>query len=334
MGFRNENIINEQSKPGKRILLSIILIIISIAVIVWGTKETDKALENVKDLNYIIENEDKKDDLDTYLEIKRAPYLFAYYDDRDDAYYFVTDGKYLYIAYMSEEEYNNIYDEDKVSEFYRISGVSKIPPKDVKEIAIDSYNKMYELSEEEKLTLADFNNYFGDVYIDTTQSVSSAGMWQYLIGIVLLVGAFITFIYNIIKKVAFNKSIKKFNRNDILKIDEELRDKESFYYQSLKLYLTKSYIVNFNYKVEAIKYEDVLWMYSFIQRTNGVKTNQSIIVKDKNGKTHNIANINVITKAKQEQYEEIFNLISSKNKEMLVGYTKDNIQKYKNMIKR
>ena len=36
---------------------------------------------------------------------------FAGYDDTTDAYYLISDGKYLYIIYMSEEEYKKVYNE-------------------------------------------------------------------------------------------------------------------------------------------------------------------------------------------------------------------------------
>lgn len=74
-----------------------------------------------------------------------------------------------------------------------------------------------------------------------------------------------------------------------------MNSEEAFYYTKLKLYLTKDYIVNINGAFKAIKYSDILWMYFFEQRVNGMKTNQAIKVFTNDGKTSIVALINITT---------------------------------------
>ena len=49
----------------------------------------------------------------------------------------------------------------------------------------------------------------------------------------------------------------------------------------------------------------------------------------KDGKKHTIATINLITKAKKEIFDEIWKTISSKNPEIKMGFTQENIKEMK-----
>ena len=91
-----------------------------------------------------------------------------------------------------------------------------------------------------------------------------------------------------------------------------------------------SYINNFY----AVKYEDVLWIYEHIQRVNGFRAYTAILVMDKNFKLHTIVQTSLNTKAKKESFNEIIETISNKNENILMGYTKENRDKIKNMKKK
>lgn len=301
-----------------------------------GNLDEENAKKDTKSLKEIIENTKITDKVDnhTYLDVKGNPLKFAIYDDTTDAYYFVTDGEYIYIAYMTLEQYNNLYSEDKTEEvkINKIEGVTSLVPKDVKELAIDTYNEMFELAEEEALTLADYESYFGSVAIDMTNEYAKGGI-MYGIGFLFLLFGFILLIINLIRKCIYKKNVKKIDSNMMLKLNDEMNNSESFYYESSKLYLTPNYIVNFGMNFSVIDYKDIIWMYVHTQRTNGVKTNQSIMIQDKYGKVHNIASLSLVTKAKKEEYDEIFNTIAGKNDKIMVGYTKENMKKAKEIVK-
>lgn len=61
---------------------------------------------------------------------------------------------------------------------------------------------------------------------------------------------------------------------EIENLDREMNAKDAFYYEKAKLYLTEHYIINFSIKFKIVKYDSILWMYQFEQRTNGIKTSQ------------------------------------------------------------
>ena len=112
----------------------------------------------------------------------------------------------------------------------------------------------------------------------------------------------------------------------IEKLDNEMNDADAFYYEKTHLYLTKNYIINFQGRFKVIEYRDVILMYAMNYRTS-----QSINIMDVKGKVTSIATINIVTKEKKEIYDEIWNTIASKNKNILLGYTKENAETAKTM---
>lgn len=198
-------IIKEKNKKLSQILLSCGLLILGFLFLAWGTYIIENDANNVLDLASIISSSSdtsSKEDKYAYIDLVVVPYKFAVYEDITDSFYLVHDEKYLYIAFMSEEEYQRL---EQANKPIRINGITKVTPEDVKEIAIDAYNELYELSEEEKITLADFNNYFGDVYLDMTKSATSSATVQDAIGLLCMIVGIIWFIIALINYNKFNK---------------------------------------------------------------------------------------------------------------------------------
>lgn len=196
-------IIKEKNKKLSQILLSCGLLILGFLFLAWGTYILENDANNVLDLASIISSDtSSKENKYAYIDLVVVPYKFAVYEDITDSFYLVHDEKYLYIAFMSEEEYQRL---EQVNKPIRINGITKVTPEDVKEIAIDAYNELYELSEEEKITLADFNNYFGDVYLDMTKSTTSSATVQDAIGLLCMLLGIIWFIIALINYIKFNK---------------------------------------------------------------------------------------------------------------------------------
>ena len=327
----NENVLKEQKGITKKIIIWLFIIFVSIGLFVLGDYLNEKENSKAQNLETIITSKDEnKESLHTYIEVKKNPYKFAVSNDTTDAYYLLTDGNYLYVAYMSIDDYNKVNDENDYDGKIKIEGITGIPSSDVKNLAIETYNELFET----QLTTADYESYFGDVYIDMTKEYSSSSDVINVIGFITLIVGIICLIVNIAKKISYNKNIKKFSRVEIKHINEELNNPNSFYYNYAKVYLTDNYIVSISLPFCVIKYADILWMYKHVQRTNGIKTNESIILKDMFNKSYSIASMSLSTKAKTEQFEEIMNTISQKNPNILVGYTKENINEYKTKIKR
>lgn len=333
MKFTNVNVLKEEKRMKKNLIIGVVLGILAIVFFVIGDKVEENNTKNAKDLHsIIISNDENKDNVLSYIDAKRIPLRFAGYDDTTDAYYLINDGKYLYIAYMSEEDYKNVYDEDNMDDVIRITGVTKLTTKDVKSLAVDAYNDLY-TDEEDQISIADFDDYFGTVYLDMTKDATDTAGFEYLLGIILLVSGIVVFIVGILRIVTYKNKLKKLDEYDISKVDKEMNNPESFYYAASRLYLTPNYIVNFGFNLDIIKYDELIWMYPTERRVNGIKTSKAIVLQDKYGKYHTIASIDVVTKAKKEEYDEIWNTISSKNDKLLLGYNKENINKSKEITK-
>ena len=327
----NENVLKEQKGITKKIFIWIFIIFASFGLFILGDYLNEKDKNKSENLETIIMSKDEnKESLHTFVEVKKNPYKFAVSNDTTDAYYILTDGNYLYVAYMSESDYNKVNDENDYDGTIKIEGITGIPSSDVKKLAIDTYNELFEA----ELTTADYDIYFGDVYIDMTKEYSSSTNILIVIGFIALLVGIICWIINIAKKISYSKNIKKLSRVELKHINDELNDPKSFYYNYAKVYLTENYIVSISLPFCVIKYADILWMYKHVQRTNGIKTNEAIILKDMFNKSYSVASMSLSTKAKTEQFEEIMNTISQKNPNILVGYTKENINEYKTKMKR
>jgi len=333
--INNLNVKKEHNALIRNFIIGIILIIISVVMFVFLNQIILQEDEDIKDLDSIIVSEGgstSKEDQKSYIDVKAAPYRFAVYDDTTDAYYILSDGTYLYIAYMSQSDYMKLSESETYEVPIRVTGYTKLSTKEIRELAIDAYNYSME-NEEDMLTIADFESYFGEVYLDMTKSGSSNASALMVISYIISLTGLIVSLISIIRLCKFNRSIKKMDDDKIEELDKEMEDPNAFYYEKAHLYLTKNYIVNFGGKFNIIEYKDILWIYPFIQRINGIKASQSLMVLTNDAKTHRIAEIDIITKKKKEVYEEIWNTIINRNPNMLTGYTKENIAIMNDKIK-
>lgn len=320
--FTNINIKNQYKKTIIYFVISIILIILSIVFYAWKCSIIKTSRVQEKSLNDIIINEKtEKDYKSAYINNVSNPVKFAIDKENNNAYYIVNDGKYLYVIYMNEAKYQSII--QNKSEV-KIEGITKYPTKDVKELAIEKFND--DKDENDKISLVDYDNYFGDVYLDMEESESSIAIFQIFLIVITIIPGIIIFIINLVKIINFNKIKSKYS---IKELDNEMNDKNSFYYDKANLYLTPNYIINFSGKLFIIKYTDIDWIYPNITKTNGIKTAKSIILITKENKTYIISNLSNITRKSKEIYDEIWDTIVSKNSDMLVGYTEENIKAYK-----
>ncbi len=325
--FTNINIKNQYKKTIIYFVISIILIVLSIVFYAWKCSIIKTSRVQEKSLNdIIIKEENEKDYKSAYINNVSNPVKFAIDKENNNAYYIVNDGKYLYVIYMNEEKYQSII--QNKSEV-KIEGITKYPTKDVKELAIEKFND--DKDENDKISLVDYDNYFGDVYLDMEESESSVAIFQIFLVVITIIPGIIIFIINLAKIINFNKIKNKYN---IKELDNEMNDKNSFYYNKANLYLTPNYIINFSGKLFIIKYTDIDWIYPNITKTNGIKTAKSIILITKENKTYTISNLCNLTRKSKEIYDEIWDTIVSKNSDMLVGYTEENIKVHKDKKRR
>lgn len=325
--FTNKNMKKEIRNMRKKLIVFILVIVIAFGFKIWEDSTIEEVNNNITDLNSIIISSEDKTDKKAYINLNMIPYQFAVSDDTENSFFIVADDQYLYIAYMSPSDFERLNNEDIVNNPVRIEGITETTTEQIKQLAINTYNEG--LEEDEQISIDEFNNYFGSVYLNMTiEGNSNANILLGLFILFLLFGVIGT-ISSLIQLISFKKKTSKMDYDLIEELDNEMNDEKSFYYEKIHLYLTDKHIINFDGKFIVIDYKDIVWMYPFEQRTNGIKTSQAIKVMTEDGKTYTIATIDVVSKAKKEIYNEIWNTIISKNNKMLLGYTKENIQEMK-----
>ena len=136
------------------------------------------------------------------MEVATKPYKFARYKNTNDSYYIVSDNKYLYILYMNEEQANTLSIDTIEQNPLRVEGITQNIPNDVKKLAIDAYNDIMK-DGQSKLTLDDFDSYFGNIYLDLVSSEFDYAPLQNFIYWVLLVSGTLYLIISIISIITF-----------------------------------------------------------------------------------------------------------------------------------
>lgn len=308
----------KKSKQGVLISLLVMICAIAICVLSFGMKDYKKTTS----FHEFIANGENAEDKFVHIEVSEKPYVFAYYpDDSTGQFYFLWDEEYMYIAFLSEEEYNKLNVDDIKENHITVKGFTKTIPSDIKKLAIEAYNENVE--EDYQISSSDFANYFGLVYLDETEPDFVSTICLVIGGIVSMVG-FCMFIGNGINSLRLKSRLKKINDEDWEILNRELDSDSAFYYKSAKLSLTEHYIVDFAHGLKIIKYDDLLWMYKYEYRYNGVNTQLSIILYTSDKKRHVIASLPGYTKKSKEINKEIMETLMEKNKNMVVGYNKEN----------
>lgn len=331
--FSNPIIEEEVIRHKKNIYIGLFLLGLCLVCIIWGVFVSKEAKENMVSFHDVIVNQNDKENVLSYVDTDIFPYLFATNDDSNGNFYLIRDNDYMYVAYMSDYDYERLKDEtlytDNKTE--RVIGVSALVPTEVKKLAIETVKELWP---DEEITLADYEYYFGNIYLDMTSDAVDVAFWQNFLAFILGLCGTTFIIIGLINKKRFLKNINKLSLEDKKKIDAETLDKDAFYYANIHLYLTPNYIILMNNTFKVIPYSSLLWLYTYEQRVNGIKSTKSIIAISDDGKTNNIATIPALTKKYMEIFEEVFTTISNKNEEMLIGYTNENCQIMHDILKK
>jgi len=323
--FSNQNVGKEYNKYKNMLLVGLFFYVLAIVVVCWGYFKTPSDGDSMADLTL----NDPKINQRAYIDAHAVSPSFMKYSG-NIGYYFVVDNDYFYIVKMSEEKYNEIKDASSEN-VKRIVGGTKESPSNIKSNAISAYNSLLPEGEK-KLTIKDFNDTFSGLYLDLDASTTTTKDIALVIaGLVMIFGFAFTLAGGLAVR-RFKKKIEKISPEERQKIDKEMNDKEAFYYKNAHTYLTKSYIVNFANTFEAIPYKEVIWVYKYELRQNGIKSQQSVQVMTKDGKNHTIATLTGLTKKANDVFNEILETVANKSTNALIGYTKENREKVKEKI--
>lgn len=335
MKFKNKHILDIKKRSKRTSIIGVIIIIISFVFFYLSSVQDEKDNENIKCLNDISQKTGEM----TYLNISGLSSEFAVYDDTTDAFYYAYDGTYYSIVFLDKEKATELLNMDLKSNPVKITGIRKSIPDDVKKIIIEDYNSALERGEfqveegEEKLTNDNFYKFFGNAYLDQTQSTSTSSNIYLVVGILTFFTGFITAIVGLITSISISSRMKKISDVDVQMLEREMSNNESFYYDKAKVYLTPNYLIILDGRLLYYKYSDILWMYSYEYRYKGMRTVKAIKILTKDAKTSMFANLPLATKTQKAIYDEIWNAIAGKNPNIKLGYSSENVKYFKGVIK-
>ena len=328
--IKNITLKKEIKKLNNSLYIFIIFLVLGALFIAFGIYENRKNEANYDYLNDIIENKNNETGAYAYLNVAQAPYSIAKYEDEDkEAFYIIFDGTYFYIAYLSDDLYAKLNVEGLEEDPLTIYGITTAIPEEVKEIAIEVYNDG--LEEEDQISMDNFNNYFGEVYLNNT-SLKKLNSSFYLLSIIPFSISLIFLIIFITKKVKTKKRLSKLTEEELNTLEQELDSDDAKYYSNYHLILTNNYLISFTSGLNILKYSNLIWIYEHKVKQYGITTAKNIFVMDNNGKTYHILNTDAFKKS-SELIKEIITNISNKNDKMLVGYNKRNQEEINKILK-
>lgn len=333
----NSNQLEKSIKKNQRLLIiSIVFLILTGVFLFLGIQNQNKNLPSPVSLSSLIEDFKNDENTYAYINVNTKPFLFAVYEvdgKEDDAkYYLVMDkDNYLYIVYMSTEDFNKLNVDSIKEKPIQVTGLTKKIPSDIKSLAIEAYN---EEMESEYLTDDNFKDYVGLIYLDMKTPVHDSSLYY--------VGTFICFLIFLILIIVYfsiwsknRKVFKKIPKEELEKINSEIYQlQKNNPYEKMKLYFLKDYIVDTSNSIIILKYNEIVWAYPYEYRYNGMLVNKNIKVYDIHNKVYDIANTKYLAKNKDKILQEILVKLSEKNSEIILGFNKENKKIYKEKIKK
>jgi len=323
-------------KNNKMLIVSLLFLIVAIIFIVLAIKNENKYIPVAVNMNDLIVEEKTEENIHAYVDVNTKPYLFAVYEtdgvEEDNKFYLVMDSNnYLYVLYMSEKNYNELNKDSIEDNSIRVNGFTKRIENDIKELAIDSYN---ESLGDTYLTNENFKDYVGLIYFDLEFDINDSTI--YYVGAFISFLLFIVFISIYLSIYFKNKKIfKKYSKEELEKIGIEIYQlNNNNPYERMKLYFLKDYVVDTSNGIVILKYNEIIWAYPYEYRYNGLVVNKNIKVYDINNKVHDIANTKYFDKNKNEILEEIIKKLKEKNKEIIIGFNKENKKIVKEKMKK
>ena len=276
-----------------------------------------------------------------YVDVQIMSDYFAKNDDTgvEHKTYFVWDDQYIYIVDLNNKNrdslnaiYDYSYSEDENAtepEAVRIYGVATSIPTQLRTIAIDTYNEM---KGEKSLTISNFKDYLGTVYIDTFETPNNDIMTNLSVSVIFIALGGILVIAYVCVKSRTKKNMKKVEEkwDSIL---QEIDSSDCFHYKKANLYVTKNYLISYASGLEIYDYKDIVWIYPHEYRYNGSLSQKSMMIVTKDSKARKLATVNA-SKKNLNMFDEMYESLLNRMPDVLSGYTKENKAKAKELYQK
>lgn len=275
-----------------------------------------------------------------YLQVDALSDVIATYgyegQEGVEKYYIALNGNYWYLVSLDSttyEELKNIqlYSKGELENkpaSVTIYGITKSVPDELKQIAIDFYNSGFD-SDEGKITIDDFEKYFGSVLLDTSETPVDLTI-ETVLALIAVITLVVTIILQLAHKVTRMKVMKYLKKNEYeQELQRELYDNIEKTFFNDRLIITKDYIVDTTKgSFVAVRISDIKWIYTHRLKYYGVVAiSNNIILRLNDGKTQ----FQILdTKGKlSDEFENVFNEICDKlSNDVLKGYTDENIKEF------
>lgn len=335
--------VKESLKQGKHtskkfFIIEFICIVVTILSVFIMSDRIEKEKPNATDLsqNGAIGTEAGKY---VYLQIDGLSDEIAIGPD-DEKYYVAINDGVGYIVSLSSvelEELNNIHEytygniENRPASV-NVYGITKEVPDDLRQIAIDFFNEG--LDDEKKITVDQFEDYFGSVLLDTSENPVDVSL-ELILVLISVITLFVTIIIQICNKAIRIKTFKYLEKNSYEKeLEKQLEDNVEETFFNDKLIVTKDFLVDTTGETfVAVKFSDIKWIYTHRLKYYGVVSiSNNIIILLNDGKTQFQC---LDTKGKiSDEFEKAFDKICDKlPNDSLKGYTQENIIEFKEFKK-
>ena len=250
-------------------------------------------------------------------------------------YYLAYDNQNKpYMVVLNDINYNFLKDIQNYS-----LGITNIKPNTLtiygqsKKIEDEAYNLLKDfLSDDEySYSLEQVKNAVGSYYLDTYYNPNEDVNFILIFsGIIITVGLVLIITYIIRNKN--NKKLIEKHKDKIEKVINDINNGKGIYNKICKVFLTNDYIISYKSGIKIIDNNDLLWIYQFVMKQNGVPTNKVLYGVNKLGKSITITNVNPISKKQNNALEELFQDITNMIPNIMYGYNKENKDKVKDLI--
>lgn len=200
-------------------------------------------------------------------------------------------------------------------------------------------DKAYELlkdylgDDEYTYTVDQVKNAVGDYYLDTYYNPDEDINFMFVFsGMIVIVGLVLIIIY-VVKLNKSKKLLEKYS-DKIEKVLKDVDNGKGIHNKICKVFLSNDYIVGYDTGLSVIEVKDLLWVYQFVMRQNGIVTNKILYGVNKLGKSITITNVSPIIRKQNKALEELYQDMMNMYPDVLYGYSKENKDKVKELTKK
>jgi len=330
---------NNKSKLQRNLKKDNIYIIISIIflaiLVICIVKSDEKSKEPIPEPISLINSTRVNEYSTMYVQYLTEP--FASKDDMECSFAMDKDNN-MYIIVLNEDNVKSLQqiknytysdDEDiQMPESVQIFGRTQEISLDLKKLAIESYNQIYN---EQIINEDNFYEHLSDMYLNTKLPPRDDTIYV-IIEFICFIMAITSLMVYFKRKFKTRKTLKEYTSNGTLEyIYDQLDEMGAMECIIGKLFLTREYIIDAFEGLSIIKYDDIKWIYPMKVTQYGMTVGIYIEIVKHNKQRIKICRFGSFNTMKRNDifiavYTEICNRVPN----ALKGYTNENMKLSKN----